>query len=961
MAHTSIIVKGACEHNLKCIDVEIPRDQLVVITGLSGSGKSTLAFDTIYAEGQRRYVESLSSYARQFLEQMEKPDVESIEGLSPAISIEQKTTSKNPRSTVGTVTEIYDYLRLLFARVGHPHCTSCNKEITSQTVSQMVDQIMTHATGTKLTLLAPMIRGRKGEYKKELNQLRKEGFTRVVLDGTVRELADDIEMDKKKKHDIDIVVDRIVIKEGIQRRLADSLETALHHADGVVKVEVVTQPDPNGAALDIPDGASQKRAAARQTAPLLFSEKLACVDCGISYQEVTPRLFSFNNPHGACPDCTGLGTRMYFDADLVIPNQELSLREGAIAPWEKRLSGWFHLILDALAKAYSFDIRTPFKELPESVRDVILNGSGGKKIEFWWEEDGERRHTYQKEFEGVLNNLQRRWRETESDTAREELEKYMNVMPCPTCHGARLRPEALHVLIGGLTICDVTAFSIRDCLRFFEELALSDKEQEIARRILKEVRERLSFLVNVGLDYLSLDRTSGTLSGGEGQRIRLATQIGSSLVGVLYILDEPSIGLHQRDNARLLGTLKRLRDLGNTVLVVEHDEETILEADHLIDMGPGAGVHGGEVVAQGAPAEVMKNPASLTGRYLSGELDIAVPKKRRSADKWLHIVGATENNLKEVSVEIPLGVMTCVTGVSGSGKSTLIIDTLHKVLGQRLYRSREKAGAVRDILGLEHLDKVINIDQSPIGRTPRSNPATYTAVFSDIRDLFSNLPESKLRGYKPGRYSFNVKGGRCEACSGDGIIKIEMHFLPDVYVECEVCKGARYNRETLEVHFKGKSIADVLDMTVSQALEFMGAIPRIKNKLGTLEEVGLGYIKLGQAATTLSGGEAQRVKLAKELSKRATGRTIYILDEPTTGLHFHDISKLLEVIQRLVDAGNTIVIIEHNLDVIKTADWVVDLGPEGGDRGGEIIAVGTPEQVAKVTRSYTGQYLRKML
>ena len=974
MAHEKIIIKGACEHNLKCIDVEIPRDQLVVITGLSGSGKSTLAFDTIYAEGQRRYVESLSSYARQFLEQMEKPDVESIEGLSPAISIEQKTTSKNPRSTVGTVTEIYDYLRLLFARIGHPHCTSCDKEITSQTVSQMVDQIMTLSTGTKLTLLAPMIRGRKGEYKKELNQLRKEGFTRVVVDGMLRELADDIEMDKKKKHDIDIVVDRIVVKEGVQRRLADSLETALHHAEGVVKVEVVAPVDDVGAALappdlsdppSSPDGGRKKTSTrARQAAPLrtmLFSEKLACVDCGISYQEITPRLFSFNNPHGACPECTGLGTRMYFDADLVIPNQELSLREGAIAPWEKRLSGWFHLILDALAKAYSFDIRTPFKELPESVRDVILNGSKGEKIEFWWEEDGERRHTYQKEFEGVLNNLQRRWRETESDTSREELEKYMNIMPCPTCQGARLRPEALHVLVGGLTIRDVTAFSIRDCLRFFEKLTLSDKEQEIARRILKEVRERLSFLVNVGLDYLSLDRTSGTLSGGEGQRIRLATQIGSSLVGVLYILDEPSIGLHQRDNARLLGTLKQLRDIGNTVLVVEHDEETILEADHLIDMGPGAGVHGGEVVAQGTPAEVMANPASLTGRYLSGELTIAVPKTRRRCDKSLHIIGASENNLKDVTVEIPLGVMTCVTGVSGSGKSTLVIDTLHKVLGQRLYRSREKAGAVRDVRGLENLDKVINIDQSPIGRTPRSNPATYTAVFSDIRDLFSNLPESKLRGYKPGRYSFNVKGGRCEACSGDGIIKIEMHFLPDVYVECEVCKGARYNRETLEVHFKGKSIADVLDMTVSQALEFMGAIPRIKNKLATLDEVGLGYIKLGQAATTLSGGEAQRVKLAKELSKRATGRTIYILDEPTTGLHFHDIAKLLEVIQRLVDAGNTIVIIEHNLDVIKTADWVIDLGPEGGDRGGEIIAVGTPEQVAKVTRSYTGQYLRKML
>ena len=1015
MSHTSIIIKGACEHNLKCIDVEIPRDELVVITGISGSGKSTLAFDTIYAEGQRRYVESLSAYARQFLEQMEKPDVESIEGLSPAISIEQKTTSKNPRSTVGTVTEIYDYLRLLFARVGHPHCTSCGKEITSQTVSQMVDQIMLLPEGTKLTLLAPMIRGRKGEYKKELNQLRKEGFTRVVIDGKPLELAEEIELDKKKKHDIDIVVDRIVVKEGVQRRLADSLETALHHADGVVKVEVVQPSIPLPTSpvkgeeppSDSPplQGEGQGGGRGRKESKprtLIFSEKLACIDCGISYQEITPRLFSFNNPHGACPECTGLGTRMYFDAELVIPNPELSLREGAIAPWEKRLSGWFHLILDALAKHYKFDIRKPFKELPESVRDVILNGSKGQKIEFWWEEEGDRRHTYQKEFEGVLNNLQRRWRETESDAAREELEKYMNVMPCPTCNGARLRPEALHVLVGGKTIRDVTALAIRDCLVFFEGLTeikvpsplagegqggggaaitsadgtfthpptpsrqgrgsiLTNKEQEIARRILKEVRERLSFLVNVGLDYLSLDRTAGTLSGGEGQRIRLATQIGSSLVGVLYILDEPSIGLHQRDNARLLDTLKHLRDIGNTVLVVEHDEETILEADHLIDMGPGAGVHGGEVVAQGTPAEVMKNPESLTGRYLSGELSIAVPKERRAATKQLRVVGATENNLKDVTIDIPLGVMTCVTGVSGSGKSTLVIDTLHKTLSQRLYRSREKAGAVRDVLGLEYLDKVINIDQSPIGRTPRSNPATYTNVFGDIRDLFAGLQESKLRGYKPGRYSFNVKGGRCEACSGDGIIKIEMHFLPDVYVECEVCKGARYNRETLEVLYKGKSIADVLAMTVSQALEFMGAIPRIKNKLKTLEEVGLGYITLGQSATTLSGGEAQRVKLSKELSKRSTGRTIYILDEPTTGLHFHDIAKLLDVLHKLVDAGNTIVIIEHNLDVIKTADWIIDLGPEGGDRGGEIIATGTPEQVATVTRSFTGQYLRKML
>jgi len=936
MSHDCIRIKGACEHNLKCIDVEIPRDKLVVITGLSGSGKSTLAFDTIYAEGQRRYVESLSAYARQFLEQMEKPDVESIEGLSPAISIEQKTTSRNPRSTVGTVTEIYDYLRLLFARIGQPHCHECGKPITAQTVSQMVDRIMALPEGTKLHLLAPMIRGRKGEYKKELQQLRKEGFTRVVVDGVALELSDEIELDKKKKHDIEIVVDRVVVKEGIARRLADSLETALGHADGLVVVQIV-------------DGER-----------LTFSEKFACTDCGISYPEIAPRMFSFNNPYGACPDCTGLGTRMYFDAELVVPNPDLSIREGAIVPWEKRLSGWYHLTLEALAKAYKFDITTPFKELPPKAQEVILYGSRGEQVEFWWEEHG-RRHTYHKEFEGVLNNLERRYRETESDAAREELEKYMNVMPCPTCHGARLKKEALHILVGGQNIQQVTALPIRDCLTFFDTLILTDKEQEIARRILKEIRERLGFLVNVGLDYLSLDRTSGTLSGGEGQRIRLATQIGSSLVGVLYILDEPSIGLHQRDNERLLGTLRHLRDIGNTVLVVEHDEDTILAADHVLDMGPGAGVHGGEVVAQGTPKEIMANPASLTGRYLSGELLIPVPKKRRKPERHIAVIGAAENNLKGIDVEIPLGLMTCVTGVSGSGKSTLVIDTLHKVLSQRLYRSREKAGAVQEIRGLEYLDKVINIDQSPIGRTPRSNPATYTGVFGDIRDLFANLPESKLRGYKPGRYSFNVKGGRCEACSGDGILKIEMHFLPDVFVTCDVCHGARYNRETLEVHYKGKSIADVLNMTVEQALEFLGAIPRIKNKLKTLVEVGLGYITLGQSATTLSGGEAQRVKLAKELSRRATGRTIYILDEPTTGLHFADIAKLLDVLHRLVDAGNTIVIIEHNLDVIKTSDWIIDLGPEGGDRGGEIVACGTPEQVAKVTRSYTGRFLRKLL
>jgi excinuclease ABC subunit A len=940
MQHHHLIIKGACEHNLKNIDVTIPRDKLVVITGLSGSGKSTLAFDTIYAEGQRRYVESLSAYARQFLDQMDKPDVESIEGLSPAISIEQKTTSKNPRSTVGTVTEIYDYLRLLFARIGQPYCHSCSKPITAQTISQMVDQILTLPEGSKLVLLAPLVRGRKGEYKKELQQLRKDGFTRVVIDGQQHELAEEIELDKKKKHDIDIVVDRLVVKEGVARRLADSLETALAHADGIVKVELLG---------DKPHS-------------LIFSEKLACIDCGISYPEIAPRMFSFNNPYGACPECTGLGTRMYFDADLVVPNRTISLREGAIAPWERRLASPFHqMILECLAKFYKFELTTPFEKLSKKVQQILLHGSGEEQVDFWWVDDRGKRHTYQKVFEGVLGNLERRYRETESDAIREELAPYMNVMPCPTCNGARLKPEALHILVGGQNIQQITALPIRDCQSFFNQLELTPKEHEIARRILKEINDRLGFLVNVGLDYLSLDRTSGTLSGGEGQRIRLATQIGSSLVGVLYILDEPSIGLHQRDNDRLLTTLRHLRDLGNTVLVVEHDEDTILAADHVLDMGPGAGLHGGQVVAQGSPREIMENPESLTGQYLSGQRTIPVPAKRRDFERSIKIIGAAENNLKNITVEIPLGVMTCVTGVSGSGKSTLVIDTLSKVLSQRLYKNREKAGVCQDIQGLEQLDKVINIDQSPIGRTPRSNPATYTGVFTDIRDLFANLPESKLRGYKPGRYSFNVKGGRCEACSGDGILKIEMHFLPDVYVQCDLCKGARYNRETLEVLYKGKSIADVLAMTVEQAVEFLGAIPRIKNKLKTLLEVGLGYITLGQSATTLSGGEAQRVKLAKELSRRATGRTIYILDEPTTGLHFEDIRKLLEVLHRLVDNGNTIVVIEHNLDLIKTADWIIDLGPEGGDRGGELVACGRPEDLVKVTRSWTGLFLRKLL
>ncbi|OHB33085.1 MAG: excinuclease ABC subunit A [Desulfuromonadaceae bacterium GWC2_58_13] len=932
-----IVIKGACEHNLKCIDVEIPRDKLVVITGVSGSGKSTLAFDTIYAEGQRRYVESLSAYARQFLEQMQKPDVESIEGLSPAISIEQKTTSKNPRSTVGTVTEIYDYLRLLFARVGRVHCSSCGKEIASQTVEQMVDRVLALPEKSRLLLLAPIIRGRKGEYRKELRQLQADGFVRVRIDGELRELAEEIVLDKNKKHSIEVVVDRLVIKEGVRGRLADSLETALRLAEGIVRVEVI-------------DGES-----------MLFSEQHACLECGISYPEIAPRMFSFNNPYGACPDCSGLGTRMYFDPGEVVPNSALSLREGAIAPWETRGGGGYYFqLIEALSDHYQFDINQSFEKLPERVRQILLYGSGAEEVRFYFDQGG-RRQYYHKTFEGVIPNLERRYHETDSEGVREHLGRFMNVMPCPTCDGARLRKESLFVRVGGKNICEVTALSITEAETFFAELNFEKQEAEIARRVLKEIRERLSFLSHVGLDYLSLDRTAGTLSGGEGQRIRLATQVGSSLVGVLYILDEPSIGLHQRDNRRLLETLKRLRDLGNTVLVVEHDEETILEADYVIDMGPAAGVLGGEVVAQGTPQEILANPASLTGRYLSGELSIPLPAQRRPFDRFIELKGARENNLKGVDVKIPLGVMTCVTGVSGSGKSTLVIDTLYKALSQRLYRSREKAGRVDDILGLELLDKVIDIDQSPIGRTPRSNPATYTGVFTDIRDLFAQLPEAKVRGYKPGRFSFNVKGGRCEACQGDGLLKIEMHFLPDVFVTCELCRGARYNRETLEVKYKGKSIAEVLDMTVNQAARFLENIPRVKNKLETVRDVGLGYIKLGQSATTLSGGEAQRVKLAKELGKRATGRTIYILDEPTTGLHFADIQKLLDVLQRLVEAGNTVVIIEHNLDVIKTADHLIDLGPEGGSRGGEIVAVGTPEEVARNSHSHTGRYLRSYL
>jgi excinuclease ABC subunit A len=931
-----IIIKGACEHNLKNLDVEIPRDQLVVITGVSGSGKSTLAFDTIYAEGQRRYVESLSAYARQFLEQMDKPDVESIEGLSPAISIEQKTTSKNPRSTVGTVTEIYDYLRLLYARVGRVHCPQCDEEIASQTVEQMVDHVMSLPERSKLLLLAPIVRGRKGEYRKELRQLQADGFVRVRIDGEMFELGEEIVLDKNKKHTIEVVVDRLVVKDDVAGRLADSLETALRLAEGLVGVEVI-------------GGES-----------LLFSEHHACIACGISIPEMTPRMFSFNNPYGACSDCSGLGTRMYFDPDQVVPNRALSIREGAIAPWSTRSGFYYQQVLEALADHYEFDIRAPFNELPERTRKAVLHGSGSEPVRFFYDQGG-KRHFYHKPFEGVIPNLERRLRETDSDNVREKFEEYMNVMPCPTCKGARLKRESLCVRVAGRNIQQITAMSVVDAERFFADLELPTKEAEIARRVFKEICERLSFLVNVGLDYLTLDRTSGTLSGGEGQRIRLATQIGSSLVGVLYILDEPSIGLHQRDNRRLLETLKSLRDLGNTVLVVEHDEETILEADHVIDMGPLAGRHGGEVVAQGTPQEILDHPKSLTGDYLSGRREIPLSGERRQPRGHLSIRGARANNLKKVDVDIPLGVMTCVTGVSGSGKSTLVLDTLYKSLAQRLYRTRARAGQVESIEGLEQLDKVIDIDQSPIGRTPRSNPATYTGVFSDIRDLFAQLPEAKLRGYKPGRFSFNVKGGRCEACQGDGILRIEMHFLPDVYVQCEICRGARYNRETLEVKYKGKNIAEVLDMTANQATEFLVNIPRIKRKLETLREVGLGYIKLGQSATTLSGGEAQRVKLAKELSKRATGRTIYILDEPTTGLHFDDIKKLLKVLHKLVETGNSVVIIEHNLDVIKTADHLIDLGPEGGSRGGKVVVCGTPEQVARSSKSHTGRYLRSYL
>ncbi|MEE8423043.1 MAG: excinuclease ABC subunit UvrA [Thermodesulfobacteriota bacterium] len=965
-----IIIKGAREHNLKNIDLEIPRDSFVVITGVSGSGKSSLAFDTIYAEGQRRYVESLSAYARQFLEQMEKPDVDSIEGLSPAISIEQKSTSKNPRSTVGTATEIYDFMRLLFTRVGKPYCYSCGKEITSQTIQQMVERIMAFPGGSRIFILSPLVRGRKGEYKKELYQLRKEGFLRVRIDGEWKELDEDIALDKNKRHYIDVVVDRLIVKESMSGRLADSLETATKVSQGLVKVIVRksnNRPEVKGPVV-IPIHSGEELSLGKNdgegtegidTEEFLFNEKLSCVECGISYPEITPRMFSFNSPHGACADCKGLGKKVYFDLDLIVPDKNMSLREGAIVPWEKKNSIYFHQMLDALSKHYDFDINAPFKDLSPAVQDVLLNGSKDEEISFYYDYNS-RRNFYKKPFEGVLENLSKRYHEVDSISAREELGKFMCEKRCPACSGSRLKERSLFIKVHGLSIYDIARKSIRDSLDFFQSLKFKGHEADVAYRILKEIIERLSFLMNVGLDYLTLDRASATLAGGEGQRIRLATQLGSGLVGVLYVLDEPSIGLHQRDNLRLLKALKRLKDLGNSVLVVEHDEETICSADYVIDMGPAAGIHGGEIVASGPPAAIIANKNSITGKYLKGELEIPVPEKRRKPKgHYLTLKGARANNLKNLTVKIPLGLFTCVTGVSGSGKSTLVVDTLYKGVAERLYRTRKSPALIDKIEGIEHIDKVIDIDQSPIGRTPRSNPATYTGMFTYVRTLFAQLPEAKVRGYKTGRFSFNVKGGRCETCKGDGTIRIEMHFLPDVHVLCDVCKGKRYNRECLEIRYKGKNIAEVLDMTVAQALEYFKNIPSIKIKLTTLYNVGLGYIKLGQSATTLSGGEAQRIKLAKELSKKGTGKTLYILDEPTTGLHFADIQKLLDVLNDITDAGNTVVVIEHNMEVIKSADWIIDLGPEGGEEGGKIIATGTPEKVARSDVSSTGSFLKK--
>ncbi|MFP3635553.1 excinuclease ABC subunit UvrA [Bacillus sp. SIMBA_033] len=938
MAIDRIEVKGARAHNLKNIDVTIPRDQLVVVTGLSGSGKSSLAFDTIYAEGQRRYVESLSAYARQFLGQMDKPDVDAIEGLSPAISIDQKTTSRNPRSTVGTVTEIYDYLRLLYARVGKPHCPEHGIEITSQTIEQMVDRILEYPERTKLQVLAPIISGRKGAHVKVLDQIRKQGYVRVRIDGEMAELSDDIELEKNKKHSIEVVIDRIVVKEGVAARLSDSLETALRLGEGRVMIDVIGQEE------------------------LMFSEHHACPLCGFSIGELEPRLFSFNSPFGACPTCDGLGLKLEVDPELVIPNPELSLKEHAIAPWTPISSQYYPQLLQAVCRHYGIDMETPVKDLPKHQLDKVLYGSGDERIYFKYENDFGQVRENEIEFEGVLRNIERRYKETSSDYIREQMEQYMSQKPCPTCKGYRLKKEALAVLVNGRHIGTITELSVGDALEFFKKLTLSEKDMQIADLILREIVERLSFLDKVGLDYLTLSRAAGTLSGGEAQRIRLATQIGSRLSGVLYILDEPSIGLHQRDNDRLISALKNMRDLGNTLIVVEHDEDTMMAADYLIDIGPGAGIHGGRVISAGTPEEVMNDADSLTGRYLSGAQFIPMPPERRKPDgRFIEIKGASENNLKKANAKFPLGTFTAVTGVSGSGKSTLVNEILHKALAQKLHKAKAKPGSHKEIKGLDHLDKVIDIDQAPIGRTPRSNPATYTGVFDDIRDVFAQTNEAKVRGYKKGRFSFNVKGGRCEACRGDGIIKIEMHFLPDVYVPCEVCHGKRYNRETLEVTYKGKSISDVLDMTVEDALSFFENIPKIKRKLQTLADVGLGYVTLGQPATTLSGGEAQRVKLASELHKRSTGRTLYILDEPTTGLHVDDIARLLVVLQRLVDNGDTVLVIEHNLDIIKTADYIVDLGPEGGAGGGMIVASGTPEEVVEVKESYTGRYLKPVM
>jgi excinuclease ABC subunit A len=941
----SIRIRGAREHNLKNVDVDLPRDSLVVITGLSGSGKSSLAFDTIYAEGQRRYVESLSAYARQFLELMQKPDVDSIEGLSPAISIEQKTTSRNPRSTVGTVTEIYDYMRLLWARVGVPYSPATGLPIVSQTVSQMVDRVMAMPEGTRLYLLAPIARGRKGEYKKELADLQKRGFQRVKVDGKMREIDEVPALNKNVKHDIEVVVDRVVVRDDIASRLADSFETALGLADGIALTEDAG-PGPSGG---------------EQT---IFSAKFACPVSGFTIPEIEPRLFSFNNPFGACPSCDGLGTKLYFDSDLVVHDDSRSLADGAVSPWSHSSSPYYTQTLQSIARHFKQSMHTPWHELPEKMRQTILYGSDGAPVHMTYD-DGLRQYSTDRPFEGVLPNMERRYRETDSAWVREELARYQNDKTCEVCNGARLKPEALAVKIAGKHISEAAALSISAAVQWFAgiEATLTASQREIAERILKEINERLGFLQNVGLEYLTLMRASGTLSGGESQRIRLASQIGSGLTGVLYVLDEPSIGLHQRDNARLLETLKRLRDLGNTVIVVEHDEEAIRNADWLLDMGPGAGVHGGHLVAEGTPEEVMRSPDSITGQYLTGIRQIDVPARRRTGHKGqiLKLVGARGNNLKDITTEIPLGTFCCVTGVSGGGKSTLIVETLYKALAKRLNNAREQALPFGALEGAEFLDKIVDIDQSPIGRTPRSNPATYTGAFTPIRDWFAGLPEAKARGYMPGRFSFNVKGGRCEACQGDGVIKIEMHFLPDVYVQCDVCKGKRYNRETLEVLFRGKSIADVLDMTVDEGADFFRAVPAIRDKLVTLQRVGLGYIHVGQPATTLSGGEAQRVKLSKELSRRATGRTLYILDEPTTGLHFEDVKKLLEVLHTLVAAGNTVLVIEHNLEVIKTADWIIDLGPEGGDAGGHIVATGTPEEVAQVEASHTGRYLRPYL